>query len=299
MQQEYVYYTITDANEIIIDEEFKRILPVLSEKELAATEKSILKYGCIEPLKLWDGILIDGHNRLGILMKHDLPVKTVNIELASREEALIWIIDFQITRRNLNPVQLSYYRGLHYHTEKKVQGSSNQFSNASKDISDESEKAQSGPQQPRQSTAERLGNHYNVSRNTIKRDAQVATAINSIGEKSPEIKTDILSGKTHITRKQLKELSAGTTEDVAAVIDEIKDGSFISRKPGTKAGHENDYDHDSQDTTDMQPWEKEFSKMTDEFRTILRDHAKADDTTSVKTALRQYISMLENLYSNI
>ena len=94
MQHDYNYYTVTDASEIIIDEEFKRILPVLSAKEVASIEKSFLKYGCIEPLKLWNGILLDGHNRLGILTKHELPVKTVSIELDSREEALIWIIDF-------------------------------------------------------------------------------------------------------------------------------------------------------------------------------------------------------------
>jgi len=42
MQHDYNYYTVTDASEIIIDEEFMRILPVLNEKELASIEKSIL-----------------------------------------------------------------------------------------------------------------------------------------------------------------------------------------------------------------------------------------------------------------
>jgi hypothetical protein len=144
MQHEYAYYTFTKASEITIDEEFKRILPVLNEKELVSIEKSILKYGCIEPLKLWNGILLDGHNRLTILTKHELPIKTVSIDLDSREEALIWIIDFQITRRNLTPVQLSYYRGLHYHTEKIVQGSRNQFSSTRDTVLPESEKSQSG-----------------------------------------------------------------------------------------------------------------------------------------------------------
>ena len=132
---------------------------------------------------------------------------------------------------------------------------------------------------------------------TIKRDARVATAIDAIGETSPEIKVDILSGKTHITRKQLKEMSSGTADDVSAVISEIKEGTFTSRRPGassgagdggTSIGYEN-----------MQPWEKEFSKMTDEFRGIMRGYANTEDTTAVKSALRQYIGMLEELYRNI
>ncbi|MCL2661917.1 MAG: hypothetical protein FWE83_01120 [Oscillospiraceae bacterium] len=40
LQQEYTYYTLTNANDITIDKEFKRILPVLSEKELASIEKN-------------------------------------------------------------------------------------------------------------------------------------------------------------------------------------------------------------------------------------------------------------------
>jgi len=291
MQQEYSYYTITNASEIIIDEEFKQILPVLGEKELASIEKSILKYGCIEPLKLWNGILLDGHNRLGVLTKHGLPVKTVSLELESREEAIIWIIDFQITRRNLNPVQLSYYRGLHYHTEKLIITNKvgvNQFTEVEE---------QNVPQAKRPSTADRLGDYYNVSSMTIKRDAQVTNAINFIGEKSPDIKASILSGTTHITKKQLKELSSGTQDDVSVVVNEINNGTFVSRRPGTPST-----DHKTYDPTDsavMQPWEREFSKMTDEFRSIMRGYASTEDTTSVKIALKQYIGMLEDLYKSI
>jgi len=289
MPQEHNYYFITDADEIIIDEKFKRILPLRTEAELISLENSILKYGCIEPLILWNNILLDGHNRLEILKKNELPVKTVSLKLGSREEAIVYLIDFQITRRNLTPIQLSYYRGLHYNTEKQIQGS-NQYTVKSAE-------AQSGPRQTRQSTAERLADHYNVSRNTIKRDAQVATAIDVIGETSSDIKIDILSGKTHITRKQLKEMSSGTADDISAVIAEIEEGSFISRRPGISSGANDDYAE--VDSGNMQPWEKEFGKMTDEFRQVLRSHAKTEDTASVRNALRSYITMLENLYNQI
>ena len=94
MSQEHYYYTITDVEDIIIDEKFKRILPLRTEAELISLEHSILKYGCIEPLILWNSILLDGHNRLEILKKNEIPVKTVSLELGSREEALVWLIDF-------------------------------------------------------------------------------------------------------------------------------------------------------------------------------------------------------------
>jgi len=278
-------------DDIIIDEEFKSLLPALEEQTLIGLEDSILEFGCLEPLILWNMILLDGHNRLGILKKHNLPFNIMELEFDSRDEAIAWMIDFQVFRRNLNPMQMSFYRGVRYHTDKRVQ-SSNQYTAKSAG-------AQNEPRQKADEltgkTATRLAEHYNVSSATIKRDAQVANAIIAIGEKSPEIRQDILSGKTRISRIQLQELASGTKEDVAAIIAQIEEGTFESRRLGASANS----GVDATDPQTQQPWEKEFGKMTDEFRQILRTHAKTSDTKSVKTALRQYIKMLEDLYKNI
>ena len=39
--------------------------------------------------------------------------------------------------------------------------------------------------------------------------------------------------------------------------------------------------------------------IDEEFRSVLRTHAKTDDTVSVRKALRSYITMLEDLYKQI
>jgi len=53
------------------------------------------------------------------------------------------------------------------------------------------------------------------------------------------------------------------------------------------------------DFNSLKPWEIQFSKMTNEFRHMLRDYVKADDTESVRSTLKQYIGMLEDLYESI
>jgi len=273
--------------EIIIDEEFKGLLPKLDAETFAWLEDNILQYGCREPLVLWNGRLIDGHNRFEILTRHELPVNTVSLEFDSRDDVIIWIISTQVSRRNLNPMQLSYYRGLHYNTDKKVQGTSNQFSN-------KSEKSQN--ETFHRSTASRLADRYNVSRATIARDAQIANALSAIGETSPDIKADILSGKQRISRKQLQELAAGTEEDVTAMVSQIVDGTFESRKTPVAEGKES---KSTADLYEMRPWELQFSRMTDEFRLLMRGYAQTNDTSAAKTALRQYIGMLEELLGSI
>ncbi|MCL2425314.1 MAG: hypothetical protein FWD05_03145 [Oscillospiraceae bacterium] len=273
--------------EIIIDEEFERILPKLDERTYAELEENILKYGCREPLVLWNGILIDGHNRYKILQKHDLSVNTIDMEFDSRDEVLIWIISTQIGRRNLNPLQLSFYRGLHYHADKRIVTNAtgkNQY--VEKEA--ESEVVYQNDKQPKSpSTVSRLAEQYNVSTSTISRDYQLANAINAIGEISPDVKIDILSGKTHISRRQLQELSSGPRDAIADIVDQINDGTFESGKTGTSGSGE------------MREWEVQFSKMTKEFRQIMRSHTDSNDIKPVRSALKQYIGMLEELYKSM
>jgi hypothetical protein len=86
-------------------------------------------------------------------------------------------------------MQLSHFRGLHYAADKKI------LSNESGKNQHMEVEEQNVPQPKSQSTAERLGKQYKVSSMTIKRDANVAEAISSIGEVSPAAKSKILSGE--------------------------------------------------------------------------------------------------------
>jgi len=283
-----------DSNqpEVILDSEFQMLLPPLEESVFMQIEQSMIEHGIRDPLVLWNGILIDGYNRYKISQTHNLPFNTVSMEFPSRDEVTIWIIKNQNERRNLTPMQHRFYRGLHYHTEKRI------ISNAQGRNQHNVVGAQNEHQPPEdevhEKTATRLARHYNISSATIRRDAQLATAILAIGEISPDIKMDILTGRLHVSNVQLHELASGTEDDIKTLIKQIEDGTFVSRQPRSTL----DTDPDS-DSHEMQPWEQKFTKMTDDFRHVLRTHAKKDDTKSVKSALRDYISMLEDLYKNI
>jgi hypothetical protein len=210
--------------EIIIDEGFKKFLPSLDDDTFTWLERSLLEYGCQNPLVLWQNILIDGHNRYEIIQKHNLPFNTLSMEFDSREDVIIWIITTQVARRNLNPTQLSYFRGTHYNTEKVRLGSVNQHTRVAN--------VQSEQEQVFGSTAERLSDHYSVSPMTIRRDGRLADGINTIGESSPEAKELILSGHGNISRTQLRELSSGTQQEIDKVANMIVDGTNIARRPG-------------------------------------------------------------------
>lgn len=87
--------------EIIVDKEFRSLIPPLRDEELRDLETAIITDGCRDALVVWQGILLDGHNRLEICQKNKLKFKTVSIELPDRIDARLWIGKNQLARRNL------------------------------------------------------------------------------------------------------------------------------------------------------------------------------------------------------
>lgn len=90
---------------IKIDSEFKSLIPPLAAEEYAGLEKSLLEEGCRDSLVLWGDILIDGHNRYEICTKYHIPYETVQRDFDSREDVMLWMMNNQLSRRNLHPLQ--------------------------------------------------------------------------------------------------------------------------------------------------------------------------------------------------
>lgn len=86
---------------IIIDPEFRALIPAPTQEELEMLEDNLKQDGCRDPLVLWDGILIDGHNRFEICTRLGIDFKTVQQPLEDRAHATEWIIRNQFGRRNL------------------------------------------------------------------------------------------------------------------------------------------------------------------------------------------------------
>ena len=176
--------------ELTIDPEFEGLCPALTPEEFNLLEQSIIDEGCRDPIVVWANhadTILDGHNRYQICTRWDKPFKTKALKLATRDDSVNWIIANQLGRRNLTESQKSYLRGKRYQAEKKAHG----------DRGPE-KTAQNG--QSFSGTAERLGEEYSVSKNTIRRDAEFADAVDKIEKTSgPEAKAAVLSGKA---RKQ-------------------------------------------------------------------------------------------------
>ena len=261
---------------IIIDEGFRALLPELDAETFAGLEENIIKNGVRDPIVLWGDTLIDGYNRYAICQRHDLPFNTVNMEFSSREEVLIWIVNNQITRRNLTPIQLAHFRGLHYRADKIIRGTYDRESKKEHKYQNDTYE---------ESTAKKLAGKYNVSPITIKRNSRMSAAIDAIGEFIPEAKRKILNGAVRIDKNALESLSTAPPEEIAKVAVQIEDGSYEKQKTDV--------------TIVMNPFEEAILKISGELFTELKKQAKEGGSKELKTALRSYIVMLEDLYKKL
>lgn len=91
---------------IVINEDLKAYIDPLTPDEHDALERSLLAEGCRDALVLWGDVLVDGHNRYGICMKHGLPFQTVqNTRFKSMEDVHLWMIDQHLGRRSVSDFQ--------------------------------------------------------------------------------------------------------------------------------------------------------------------------------------------------
>ena len=85
-----------------IDPDFKNLIPPLLPEEYKQLEQNIISEGrCRDAIVTWKNFIVDGHNRYDICQKHNLTYDVVKMRFASKDAAIMWIIDNQLGRRNL------------------------------------------------------------------------------------------------------------------------------------------------------------------------------------------------------
>lgn len=197
-----------------IDPQFKNLIRPLHKKEYLQLEETLLANGCRDPLIVWNGLLIDGHNRYEICTRHKIPFAIIEMDFACQEDVVAWICANQLGRRNISEETRRFLIGKQYNAEKlasKIKNPKglNQYSEAAS-LSD------------RYLTAARIANENNISRGSVERYAIYSRAIDVLAEKEPEIVPKILSGQYKIAQKNVVELSKLSPSEIRKVEQKIQ-----------------------------------------------------------------------------
>ena len=211
-----------------IDPEFSAQILPLSFEELQQLEMNMIRDGKLtDPIIVWNKTILDGHNRYNLLKKHSfIEYEIKEMEFSSRQEALIWICNHQLGRRNLTPERRKYLIGKRYETEKQVsQNRGNQYTSAKKDATDQNDPCQnkSGSHVTRQ----RIANETGTSEGYVQRAEKYMNGVEAADEAAPGAREEILNGKIKAADREICAIAKAPKEQRSEIVAEL-------RKPKSK-----------------------------------------------------------------
>lgn len=178
--------------ELKIDPELRDLLPPLTDDEYKQLEKNIVENGFDRnfPIMEWHGYVVDGHNRYKICKEHNITDYVVGtLAYETKEEVMEWMLDIQLGRRNLSPIQriaiAEKYRSIY-----EKQARENQLSglkqNQNETVLPNSVKRESID------TTKKLAEVANVGKETYRMGKKILDSDNK------EVKEKVLSGEMSI-----------------------------------------------------------------------------------------------------
>ena len=244
---------------LAIDPEFASKIPPLREEELKQLEENILADGVvINPLIIWDGVIVDGHNRYRILQKHpEIQFTTYEKAFSDRYEAIAWICKNQLGRRNLTPQQFKYLIGQQYEAEKCTSNyNGNRFTSG-----DKSRCVQNEHTYKPERTAERIARENNLSDSYVRRAEHFAKGVDAAEEAVPGIKQEILTGSIKPTEKAVAAIAKAPPEERPALVQQLRQ-TKEPEKPEKKPQDKEKPEEKPKETTEEKPQEKPKRKRS-------------------------------------
>lgn len=186
-----------EQKELKIDPELRDLLPPLTNDEYKQLEKNIVENGFDKnfPIMEWNGFIVDGHNRYSICKKHNIEYVVGTLGYETKDEVMEWMLDIQLGRRNLSPIQriavAEKYRPIYEKQAKERQATST--GGANPQLTPNLVEADKTNNRSENETNSKLAKIANVGKETYRQAKRVLDSNNE------ELKNRVLSGKTSIS----------------------------------------------------------------------------------------------------
>lgn len=270
-----------------IDPEFESKIPPLTEDEYQQLAENIISEGVVlMPLIVWNGTIVDGHNRYKIVQEHPEIIFTVHEkDFDNRYEALVWICNNQLGRRNLTPIQKKMLVGDRYEAEKMAHGGDRKSEEAkSSGQNDHLKSASEG------ATRRRISEETGTSESYVKRASQFSQGATAAEEVSPGFRQEVLSGKVKPTQKEMWAIAKAPPEERKRLVQEVKEAAG--------APEEEERRMTAQDAVQQFEWKvtrvlQNFDNTFTEWPQLISNESYRQQVISTLYDLKQYILHIE------
>jgi hypothetical protein len=213
--------------ELIIDPEFRKLIPPMKPEEFQGLIESITRYGYddLYPIVIWNNIIIDGHNRYLICKELNIDFSLSEKKFDNRVEVINWIINNQLNRRSMTNEQRNYLIGKMYKEEKKEECRPKIKEDVVSLIT----------MRPLDGIVEqKIAKKYQVSPNAVRKAEKFANAIDEVANNANINPYKILGREIKGTRKDIVELSQKPAELQKEIIEKIEKKEIPNIKTALK-----------------------------------------------------------------
>ena len=302
-----------------IDKGFQELIRPLYKNEYLQLEENLIADGCRDPITVWNGVIVDGHNRYNICKKHDIPFAIEEKSFSCREEAIVWICANQLGRRNLTEESRKYLIGKQYESQKIVTRK-RAFYRDSTGSSPDLPYETFDPNAPvkgvetKKKTATQIGEEHHISHGTVEKYSIYARALEEIRKKEPEMVRKILSGRYKISHNSVLELAKRSAEDIKTLNRRLEKNQEpftkyqttrleiqgTSRNPGNKRQPSikdmPDYDPDAEViglALTIPSWDSSIKRINNTNLRIVSDAARSQLRNALLDLQKSIITIIE------
>lgn len=214
-----------------IDREFADQIPPLTEEEFAQLEENILLEGTVlMPLIVWNGVIVDGHNRYKIIQAHpELQYSTYEKSFPDRNAALAWICKNQLGRRNLTPEQKKYLIGKQYGAEKAAHGGS-RGTKRDQATGEFTASYENHNLRSTGKTCDKIAKENHVGRDYVIKAGRYADGIDAADQVEPGIRQEIFSGAICPVESAVQAVALASPEERAALVKRLRSPEVQRRR---------------------------------------------------------------------
>lgn len=245
-----------------IEPEFEGKIPPLTEAEFQQLRENILEAGEVyEPIRVWNGTVVDGHNRLKVIRENpEVRWSARDMEFADKWAAFDWMYRNQLGRRNLTDEQRTYMIGKMYEARKNSHGNHAERGEDGKYLS--AQNGHLGERRVRQD--EVIGRELGIGHNTVRRAEKFAKGVDALKQVSPEAAEKVLSGKAKVKKPEVAAVAVAEPELQQQAARAIEKGEALPAMTTAKPGRGNWKKPAEQETSPLDTTEKRSSESGSE-----------------------------------
>ena len=210
--------------ELKVNPEFQGKIPPLTEDEFKQLRENIINDGEVyEPICVWNGTIVDGHNRWKVIQEFpEIPYRIKEMVFADKWEAFDWMYAKQLGRRNLTNEQRWTLVGKMQEARKHCHGGNrgNQYTKVAS--------GQNGamPKRTRDTIAEEVG----ISPREVDRAVAFTKGLDALAEVSKEAADKVLQGNSGATKETIMGMRKASEEEKKELAEKILDGSIKKKR---------------------------------------------------------------------